>query len=187
MARAAKNSHALAYYSLAIIQFNGISGFKTDENPRTGVDLCVQAASLGHKDAILELDLRLNDANGLRQYIMAALCQVIRALELAPKSSVKRQAHHRHAGSNEPAAERHPVNAFLKEWFELRTGEGLRPCACKGCGRPETKVHEFGRCRGYRAESYCSRTCHWLDWNLRHKVEIVSIARLLAEDGRRWW
>ncbi|KAL1333791.1 hypothetical protein HN51_062655 [Arachis hypogaea] len=67
-----------------------------------------------------------------------------------------------------------PVNWFMREWFESgrgRLGEGLRLCAHVGCGRPETRPHEFRRCSVCGKVNYCSRGCQALDWKLRHKTE----------------
>ncbi|KAK8586478.1 hypothetical protein V6N13_010069 [Hibiscus sabdariffa] len=49
--------------------------------------------------------------------------------------------------------------------------EGLKLCAHEGCGRPETRVNEFERSIGCWTKNYCSRSCHWSDWNLRNKAE----------------
>ena len=67
-----------------------------------------------------------------------------------------------------------PANWFLREWFESgrgRLGNGLRLCAHIGCGRPETRPHEFRRCSVCGKVNYCSRGCQALDWKLRHKME----------------
>ncbi|KAE8670871.1 F-box protein [Hibiscus syriacus] len=88
---------------------------------------------------------------------------------------------------NVPAPDVHPVNVFLKEWSESGAGElaeGLRLCSHKGCGRPETRPHEFRRCSGCGTVNYCSRCCQALDWKLRHKVDCGPIGRWLQEgDG----
>ncbi|KAK4789395.1 hypothetical protein SAY86_020714 [Trapa natans] len=93
-------------------------------------------------------------------------------------------------GCNVPAPEVHPVNQFLIEWFEARGGSpgpGLRMCSHAGCGRPETRRHEFRRCSVCSTVNYCSRACQALDWKLRHKAECVPVDRWVAEedgDGR---
>lgn len=77
-------------------------------------------------------------------------------------------------GYNVAAPEVQPANWFLREWFESGKGkleEGLRLCAHIGCGRPETRPHEFRRCSVCGKVNYCSRGCQALDWKLRHKME----------------
>ncbi|KAL8161717.1 hypothetical protein V2J09_013206 [Rumex salicifolius] len=67
MAKAAIASHAQALYSLAVIQFNGSGGSKSDKDLRAGVALCARAAFLGHIDALRELGHCLQDGYGVRQ------------------------------------------------------------------------------------------------------------------------
>ncbi|KAJ0038989.1 hypothetical protein Pint_23727 [Pistacia integerrima] len=89
-------------------------------------------------------------------------------------------------GCNVPAPEAHPASRFLAEWFALRDGtpeQGLRLCSHVGCGRPETRRHEFRRCSVCGAVNYCSRACQALDWKLRHKAECTPVDRWLDEDG----
>ncbi|KAL3025418.1 hypothetical protein AAZX31_04G178400 [Glycine max] len=77
-------------------------------------------------------------------------------------------------GYNVAVPEVQPANWFLREWFESGKGkleEGLRLCAHIGCGRPETRPHEFRRCSVCGKVNYCSRGCQALDWKLRHKME----------------
>ncbi|KAG4137177.1 hypothetical protein ERO13_D07G055700v2 [Gossypium hirsutum] len=205
MAKAAVKSYAPALYSLAVIQFNGSGGSRTDKDLQAGVALCARAAFLGHVDALRELGHCFQDGYGIRQNITAGRRLLMQAntRELASllKSLVKQQPnhHHHHRGlnyeqfncisgsgcssmSNEPASEGHPVNVFLKEWFELglgEMGEGLRLCSHKGCGRPETRAHEFRRCSACGTVHYCSRGCQALDWKLRHKLECVPFERWL--------
>ncbi|KAK8583833.1 hypothetical protein V6N12_068091 [Hibiscus sabdariffa] len=185
--RAANKSHALAAYSLAIIKFKGIGGSETDKNAGAGVELCMRAASLGHWDAVLELALLLYDGHRFYPDIVGGrrLHSVAQAVELVSFITFpfKRQARHRQDPGNEPAAERHPVDVFLREWFESGVREGLKLCAHEGCGRPETRVNEFGRCHACSTTNYCSLTCHWRDWNLRYKAECGSIASVLAAGG----
>ncbi|MED6159791.1 hypothetical protein PIB30_045467 [Stylosanthes scabra] len=73
-----------------------------------------------------------------------------------------------------------PVNWFMREWFESgkgSLGEGLRLCAHVGCGRPETRPHEFRRCSVCGKVNYCSRGCQALDWKLKHKTECSEVLR----------
>ncbi|KAM7269677.1 hypothetical protein ACFE04_025174 [Oxalis oulophora] len=88
-------------------------------------------------------------------------------------------------GCNVPAPEIHPANRFLVEWFAAREGSpgpGLRLCSHVGCGRPETRTHEFRRCSVCGAVNYCSRACQALDWKLRHKAECTPVEQWINED-----
>lgn len=69
MAKAAIRSHAPSLYSLAVIQFNGSGGSKTDKDLRAGVALCARAAYLGHVDALRELGHCLQDGYGARKNV----------------------------------------------------------------------------------------------------------------------
>ncbi|KAK4785260.1 hypothetical protein SAY86_001949 [Trapa natans] len=83
-------------------------------------------------------------------------------------------------GCNLPAPEPHPANKFLLEWFAHRGGPdgyGTRLCSHAGCGRAETRKHEFRRCSVCGTVNYCSRACQALDWKLRHKVNCVPLVR----------
>lgn len=89
-------------------------------------------------------------------------------------------------GCNVPAPEAHPASRFLAEWFAARGGSpphGLRLCSHVGCGRPETRRHEFRRCSVCGTVNYCSRACQALDWKLRHKAECAPTERWVDEDG----
>uniref|UniRef100_A0A2P2QN35 MYND-type domain-containing protein n=1 Tax=Rhizophora mucronata TaxID=61149 RepID=A0A2P2QN35_RHIMU len=79
-------------------------------------------------------------------------------------------------GCNVPAREVHPANQFLRDWFlsgRGTLGQGLRLCSHSGCGRPETRPHEFRRCSVCGTVNYCSRACQALDWKLRHRLQCV--------------
>ncbi|KAK4763646.1 hypothetical protein SAY87_013084 [Trapa incisa] len=81
-------------------------------------------------------------------------------------------------GCNVPAPEPHPANRFLYEWFACRgcpEGSGLRMCSHAGCGRSETRKHEFRRCSVCGTVNYCSRACQALDWKLRHKANCAPL------------
>ncbi|KAK7302241.1 hypothetical protein RJT34_13126 [Clitoria ternatea] len=201
LAKAAMKQHAPSLYSLAVIQFNGSGGGKRDKDLRAGVALSARASLLGHIDALRELGHCLQDGYGVRQNIVEGrrllvkanvreLACVIRAVaEDSPLPS-------RNASSiltcrlmradspvcpllsdygyNVAAPEVQPANWFLREWFESGRGklsDGLRLCANIGCGRPETRPHEFRRCSVCGKVNYCSRGCQALDWKLRHKME----------------
>ncbi|KAJ9140165.1 hypothetical protein P3X46_030845 [Hevea brasiliensis] len=89
-------------------------------------------------------------------------------------------------GCNVPAREVHPVNRFLREWFESGRGvlgPSLRLCSHSGCGRPETRPHEFRRCSVCGKVNYCSRGCQALDWKLRHKAECMPMEQWHDVDG----
>lgn len=89
-------------------------------------------------------------------------------------------------GCNVPAPEAHPASQFLADWFAARAGSpgsGLRLCSHVGCGRPETRRHEFRRCSVCGGVNYCSRACQALDWKLRHKAECAPVERWLDDDG----
>lgn len=80
-----------------------------------------------------------------------------------------------------------PVNWFLREWFEsgpgrVDLGEGLRLCAHIGCGRPETRAHEFRRCSVCGKVNYCSRGCQALDWKLRHKMQCSPVEQVVEDN-----
>lgn len=194
IARAAITSHAPALYSLAVIHFNGSGRSKNQKDLRAGVALCSRAAFLGHVDAMRELGHCFQDGYGVTRNVMEGRRFLLQAnaRELAlvitttPGAVVPRAwlrwSPHRHLqgplmsdfGCNIPAAETHPANQFLYDWFSSRGGDpgpGLRLCSHSGCGRPETRMHEFRRCSVCGTVNYCSRACQALDWKYRHKAE----------------
>lgn len=212
MAKAAISSHAPALYSLSVVQFNGSGGSKNDKDLRAGVALCARAAFLGHIDALRELGHCLQDGYGVKQnisegrrFLVQANARELAAVLSATPSALiscnwltwSPSAHHRHGGAtgcpllsdfgcNVPAPEVHPANRFLTEWFASRGGNpgpGLRLCSHSGCGRPETRKHEFRRCSVCGAVNYCSRACQALDWKMRHKAECTPVERWIDEDG----
>lgn len=209
MAKAAIKSHAPALYSLAVIQFNGSGGSKSDKDLQAGVALCARAAFLGHVDALRELGHCLQDGYGVRQNADEGRRLLIQAnaRELASvllsSSRIWRPRHHQFGdvvdltasscsllsdfGCNVPAAEAHPVNRFLREWFESERGVearvGLRLCSHGGCGRAETRAHEFRRCSVCGTVNYCSRGCQAQDWKVRHKEECRALERWRDADG----
>ncbi|KAL1550454.1 F-box protein-like protein [Salvia divinorum] len=188
MAKAAIASHAPALYSLAVVQFNGSGGTKSDKDLRAGVALCARAAFIGHIDALRELGHCLQDGYGVkkniaegRRFLIQANARELAAVLVAPPSWMAWCGCRLLSdfGCNVP----HPANRFLSEWFSDRTGNvpgpGLRLCSHSICGKPETRRHEFRRCSVCGAVNYCSRACQALDWKLRHKVECTPV----AEDG----
>ncbi|XP_023516460.1 F-box protein At1g67340-like [Cucurbita pepo subsp. pepo] len=203
MAKAAIKSHAPALYSLAVIQFNGSGGSKSDKDLQAGVALCARAAFLGHVDALRELGHCLQDGYGVRRnsdegrrLLIQANARELAAVLLS-SSRVRQQRHHQFGnlpdltatrcsllsdfGCDFPATEPHPVNLFLREWFESERGVaarvGLRLCSHGGCGRPETRPHEFRRCSICGTVNYCSRGCQAQDWKVRHKEECTAVQR----------
>lgn len=196
MAKAAIASHAPSLYSLAVIQFNGSGGSKNDKDLRAGVALCARAAYFGHVDSLRELGHCLQDgygvkkniAEGRRFLIQANARELASVLVACPSWSASDAACPLLSdfGCNVPSPAPHPANQFLSEWFsdrtEYLTGPVLRLCSHSGCGRPETRRHEFRRCSVCGAVNYCSRACQALDWKLRHKVECTPVERLGDDD-----
>ncbi|CAN7087104.1 hypothetical protein F2Q70_00045035 [Brassica cretica] len=200
MAKAAISSYAPALYSLAVIQFNGSGGSKNDKDLRAGVALCARAAFLGHVDALRELGHCLQDGYGVPQNVSEGRRFLVQAnaRELAAVLSSGNEACSwltlsqpqapnqirgcpllSDFGCNVPAPEIHPANRFLADWFAVRggdaPGDGLRLCSHGGCGRPETRKHEFRRCSVCGVVNYCSRACQALDWKLRHKIDCAPV------------
>ncbi|GLJ31985.1 hypothetical protein SUGI_0643910 [Cryptomeria japonica] len=86
-------------------------------------------------------------------------------------------------GCNVPPPESHPAVKFMVEWFNLHPpGPGLRLCSYGGCGRPETRKHEFRRCSVCGTVNYCSRACQALDWKIRHKNACMPVDDWLEAD-----
>lgn len=211
MAKAAMSSYAPALYSLSIIQFNGSGGSKNDKDLRAGVALCARAAFLGHIDALRELGHCLQDGYGIRKNIVEGRRFLVQAnalefavsgmtarLQLTTTSNSVTNAVDQVASGNNwpllsdfgcdvPVQEAHPANRFLTEWFANRVGDEacspLRLCSHVGCGRPETRRHEFRRCSVCGRANYCSRACQAMDWKMRHKVECGPVEFWVEEDG----
>ncbi|KAG0489263.1 hypothetical protein HPP92_008074 [Vanilla planifolia] len=222
MAKAGIGSHAEALYSLAVIQFNGSGGTKSDKDLRAGVALCARAAFHGHVDALRELGHCLQDGYGVKQNVtegrrflvqanarelagvFSASQKEATAATAAAASLMKLQAGSGMAGfsacsllsdfgCNVPMPEVHPANRFMVEWFAAKGGptgggigvadglDGLRMCSHGGCGRPETRRHEFRRCSVCGVVNYCSRACQALHWKVAHKLECAPMERWLDE------
>ncbi|VVB13434.1 unnamed protein product [Arabis nemorensis] len=194
MARAAIKSHAPALYSLSVIQFNGSGGSKTDKNLRAGVALCARSAYLGHVDALRELGHCLQDGYGVPRDVSEGRRLLIQANARELACSLRSYISHKPGnetladlccGGGVPVQEIHPVNRLLKEWFgsgRIDLAEGLRMCSHGGCGRPETRSHEFRRCSVCGKVNYCSRGCQALDWRAKHKMECAPLDLLVAPD-----
>ncbi|XP_058786356.1 F-box protein At5g50450-like [Vicia villosa] len=214
IAKAAMKMHAPALYSLAVIQFNGSGGSKHDKDLRAGAALSARASSLGHIDALREFGHCLQDGYGVKQNVtegrrllvqanIRELLLVLRAVVAESPSragfcqealrSLKNLAvplintsNNDENGYNVTVPEVHPVNWFLRQWFESGRGtleEGLRLCAHIGCGRVEMRPHEFRRCSVCGTVNYCSRGCQSLDWKLRHKMECSPLEGWLDENN----
>ncbi|KAJ8459769.1 hypothetical protein OPV22_032695 [Ensete ventricosum] len=151
--------------------------------------------------------VRRNVAEGRRFLIQANARELAAVLNAsspaaAAASSSAWQHHHRDGlasgcsllsdfGCNVPAPEAHPANRFMAEWFASRGGadesgpgeEGLRLCSHGGCGRAESRRHEFRRCSVCGVVNYCSRACQALHWKLAHKAECAPMERWLDAAG----
>lgn len=195
MAKAAIRCHAPSLYSLAVIQFNGSGGIKTDKDLRAGVALCTRAAYLGHVDACKELGHCLQDGYGVRRNVTEGRRLLVQAnaRELAsvlqtgldPGPGLENGLLS-DFGCDLPEVEPHPVNRFLIEWFGSRgglAGSETGVCLYSGCGRPETRPHEFRRCSVCGAAKYCSRGCQARDWKIRHKMECTPVPVQLGNAG----
>ncbi|EAY77017.1 hypothetical protein OsI_04973 [Oryza sativa Indica Group] len=142
LARAAVGGHAAALYSLAVIQFNGSGGAKSDRDLRAGAALCARAAALGHVDALRELGHCLQDGYGVRRdpaegrrFLVAANAREL-TLALAAAASHRPFAALPLAGGagagaigcpllsdfgwSLPEAEPHPANLFMADWWASR-------------------------------------------------------------------
>ncbi|XP_076889335.1 F-box protein At1g67340-like [Bidens hawaiensis] len=191
MAKAAIRSHAPALYSLSVIQFNGSGWSKNVKDLIGGVTLCARAAYLGHIDALRELGHCLKDGYGIGKNIPEGQRFLIEAnaRELASICSNRTNTNTNTItnknininpmvtcsqlisdfGFSIPQPRYHPSNRFLIGWFGTRVLDpALRVCCYVGCGRPETRVHEFRRCSVCGVMNYCSRGCQARDWTMGH-------------------
>jgi hypothetical protein len=208
LARAAVGGHAAALYALAVIQFNGSGGAKSDRDLRAGAAMCARAAALGHVDALRELGHCLQDGYGVRRdpaegrrLLVAANA---RELTLALAADRAFAALPLGAGCpllsdfgwSLPEADPHAANRFMVDWWASHAGVApaaksgvdsdaveLRLCSHVRCGRRETRRHEFRRCSVCGAANYCSRACQALDWKRVHKAQCVPMDRWLLDGG----
>ncbi|KAI3727047.1 hypothetical protein L1987_66856 [Smallanthus sonchifolius] len=120
--------------------------------------------SLPHVDALRELGHCFQDGYGVRKNIAEGRRLLVQANERELASVLQYEFN-----------QMHPVNRFMVEWFGLRedglSGQGLRMCSYKACGRPETRRNEFRRCSGCGKVNYCSRGCQAHDWRVHHREE----------------
>ncbi|CAN0929238.1 F-box protein At1g67340 [Linum grandiflorum] len=140
MAKAAISSHAPSLYSLAVIQFNGSGGTKSDKDLRAGVALCARAAFLGHIDALRELGHCLQDGYGVRQNIAEGRRFLVQAnaRELAAVLSTPTRAWL--TWNNNPHVQ---PNSHLPR---IGSGGGTGPVGCPllsdfGCNVPAPETH----------------------------------------------
>ncbi|KAL2511800.1 F-box protein [Abeliophyllum distichum] len=141
---------------------------------------------LGHIDALRELGHCLQDGYGVKKnigeghrFLVQANARELAAVLAATPSAAlgsdswltwKPVQHHRHLigagcpllsdfGCNILAPEPPPASQFLSSWFSIRGGNqcpGLCLCSHAGCGRPETRRHEFRWCSTCGAVNYCT-------------------------------
>jgi len=151
LARAAVGGHAAALYSLAVIQFNGSGGAKSDRDLRAGAALCARAAALGHVDALRELGHCLQDGYGVRRDPAEGrrLLVAANARELTLALATAAASRHPFAaalplgaagagaggcpllsdfGWSLPEAEPHAANQFMVDWWASR---GAQAAAAK--------------------------------------------------------
>ncbi|XP_062229972.1 F-box protein At1g67340-like [Phragmites australis] len=169
LARAAVGGHAAALYSLAVIQFNGSGGAKSDRDLRAGAALCARSAALGHVDALRELGHCLQDGYGVRRdpaegrrLLVAANAREL-TLALAEATS------HRtftalplgagagcpllsEYGWSLPEAEPHAANQFMVDWWATHGGHaaGKRLAAAEATGDSEGDAAELRLCSHLR-------------------------------------
>jgi hypothetical protein len=136
LAKAAVGGHAAALYSLAVIQFNGSGGAKSDRDLRAGAALCARAAALGHVDALRELGHCLQDGYGVRRDPAEGRRLLVsanaRELTLALSAAASRHAAGVVVGGGGggggcpllsdfgwslPEAEPHAANQFMVDWW----------------------------------------------------------------------
>ncbi|XP_066310577.1 F-box protein At1g67340-like [Miscanthus floridulus] len=153
LARAAVGGHAAALYSLAVIQFNGSGGAKSDRDLRAGAALCARAAALGHVDALRELGHCLQDGYGVRRDPAEGRRLLVAANARELTLALSAAAASRHAvaalpfaaaggvggggggcpllsdfGWSLPEAEPHAANQFMVDWWASR-------CAAQAGGK----------------------------------------------------
>ncbi|XP_020188481.1 F-box protein At1g67340 [Aegilops tauschii subsp. strangulata] len=189
LAKAAVGGHPAALYSLAVIQFNGSGGAKTDRDLRAGAALCARSAALGHVDALRELGHCLQDGYGVRRdpaegrrlLVAANARELSLALAAAaasatyPFASLPISAVAGGAGGvssspllsdfgwSLPEAEPHTANQFMSDWWASR---GVQACAKKtdaaatgGDGEGELRLCSHMRCGRKETRRHEFRRC----------------------------
>ncbi|KAF7025448.1 hypothetical protein CFC21_037620 [Triticum aestivum] len=189
LAKAAVGGHPAALYSLAVIQFNGSGGAKSDRDLRAGAALCARSAALGHVDALRELGHCLQDGYGVRRdpaegrrlLVAANARELSLALAAAaasatyPFASLPIGAVAGGAGGvtsspllsdfgwSLPEAEPHTANQFMSDWWASR---GVQACAKKtdaaatgGDGEGELRLCSHMRCGRKETRRHEFRRC----------------------------
>uniref|UniRef100_A0A6V7QUU1 MYND-type domain-containing protein n=1 Tax=Ananas comosus var. bracteatus TaxID=296719 RepID=A0A6V7QUU1_ANACO len=198
MARAAMGSHAGALYALAIIQFNGSGGAKGDKDLRAGWR-CARApppSATSTPCASSATASRTATACAATSPRAAASSSRPTPASSPPSSPPPPAAGGacpprpspaagaarccRTSGGACPAgaAPGQPVPGGVVGGGR---GMGLRMCSHAGCGRSETRRHEFRRCSVCGAVNYCSRACQALHWKLVHKADCTPMDRWLLD------
>lgn len=160
LAKAAVGGHSAALYSLAVIQFNGSGGAKSDRDLRAGAALCARSAALGHVDALRELGHCLQDGYGVRRdpaegrrlLVAANARELSLALAAATHSFASLPLGAVAAGVGAggcpllsdfgwslPEAEPHTANQFMSDWWASR---GVESCAKKPAPGAEAATGE---------------------------------------------
>ncbi|KAJ6846122.1 putative F-box protein [Iris pallida] len=188
MARAAVGSHAAALYSLAVVQFNGSGGSKGHKDPPRRGGAVRQVGIFGARGraprarALPPGRVRRPPQRprgtplpppGQREGARIIIVVIIRA-DVAAAPAVER-LWKEYSGAGGGAGE--PVPGGVVPVSAGGGGDGLRGCSYGGCGRPETRRHEFRRCSVCGKVSYCSRACQALHWKLQHKEECQPMER----------
>ncbi|CAL4972414.1 unnamed protein product [Urochloa decumbens] len=179
LARAAVGGHAAALYSLAVIQFNGSGGAKSDRDLRAGAALCARAAALGHVDALRELGHCLQDGYGVRRDPAEGrrLLVAANARELSLALAAAAATRHPFAaavplgaaaaaaaaagagggcpllsdfGWSLPEAEPHAVNQFMVDWWASSRGAQAAAVKKPGTGESDGDGAELRLCSHVR-------------------------------------
>jgi hypothetical protein len=158
LAKAAVGGHPAALYSLAVIQFNGSGGAKSDRDLRAGAALCARSAALGHVDALRELGHCLQDGYGVRRdpaegrrLLVAANARELSLALAAAATATNRPFTPLPLGAGAgggggcpllsdfgwslPDAESHPANLFMSDWWASR---GVQAAPKKPNAEPAT-------------------------------------------------
>ena len=170
---AGNQGHTEALFALAVIKFNGSSGTRADKCLRSAVLLCIEACERGHQRALQELGLCMSRGYGLPRDREVGREMLLLANK--NEADFAEQTGRRRAPP--------PGNAFLSEWWQTHAPpERRRLCSHPGCGRLETRKHEFRRCTVCNAAFYCSFSCQTIDWKNGHKDQCEGDASSVEED-----
>ena len=154
--------HTEALYALAVIEFNGSSGARTDKCIKSAVLLCIAACERGHQRALQELGLCMS-----RGYGMPRDREVGRRMLLLANKNDADFAEQYGCIRAPP-----PGNEFLTMWWKTHSQpDHRRLCSNPQCGRLETRKHEFRRCTICNAAYYCSFSCQTVHWKNGHSQE----------------